>query len=790
MKRQLETSFLLAVVTLAMFSLLAGLIVSSTKATYVEGHITQDTTWTLVDSPYVVSKDITVDPTVTLTIEPGVEVKFGGKFTFYVQGTLYAVGTPNRPITFTSNSQTPQRGDWQSVMFQNTSSWSTLDHISVKYAADGVASENGKLTLRNSEIAFSEDNGIRILSSEIVVENSQISNNTAGISITGSNVVTVQNNTLRSNGVGISLSGTVSGVNIRQNIISLSSLSGIELGASSYSGLEVLYNTLSAGNSGFYVSGNASTTVTNNSVSYNKVGFYYAAGSSHVAHFNDIYGNELGMDVANLTVDASYNYWGDKTGPYHDLLNPEGKGNPVGGDGATIDFIFYLTNPVGQINLRPIANIRSDVKTVIPNQEVTLFATSSSDDGQVDQYLFDFGDGRNSGWTTLSVFVCKYSAVGTYYASVVVRDDFGVQSINGANVRIDVQNLASWLTVSVTPSELVVGSGKQISVSVRAMSAGLPVQDANISLFSIVGGSLAPTSGMTDSSGYFVAMFTAPVVPEKTFVRITASGSKPGYADGSGHESLEVLPILTVEVEMDVNAVKSEASLNVNVHVTHDSNSVANATVTLSSDSGGTFMPETGLTNASGFASFVFGAPSVTSGVNVTVTATASMAGYFEGRDATVVTVNPKVLVVELLVQPSRVDSGIETTMFIHVSEDGQPVEGADLTLSSSLEGTFSGTNVTDANGDAQVLFTAPETSSEANVTLTASASKTGYVDAPVAQASLMVNPLPGAVPWSFLGLSLTMWLLILIPVIAVVVVVVLIKMKIIVISRGEQEAE
>ena len=789
-KRQLETSFLLVVVTLAMFSLLAGLFVSPTKATYVEGHIAQDTTWTLVDSPYVVSKDIIVDPTVTLTIEPGVEVAFGGKFTLYVQGILYAVGMADRPITFTSNSQTPQRGDWQSVLFQNTSSWSTLDHTSIKYATDGITSERGKLTLKNSEITLSNDNGIRILDSEVVVESSQISSSPVGISITGSNVATVQNNTLRSNGVGISLTGAVSGVDIRQNTISLSSLSGIEFGAFSYSGLAVLYNTLSAGNFGFYMSGNASTAITNNSVSYNKVGFYYANGPSHVAHFNDIYGNELGMDVANMTVDASYNYWGDKTGPYHSLLNPEGKGNPVGGDGANLDFIFYLTNPVGQVNLRPTANIRSDVRTVRPGQDVTFFATSSSDDGQVDQYLFDFGDGRNSGWTTLSVFVYKYSAVGTYYASVIVMDDFGVQSINTANTRMDVQNLASSLTVSVTPSELVVGSGKQVSVSVRSTSAGLPVQDTNISLFSIIGGSFVPISGFTDSSGYFVTMFTAPVAAAKTSVRITASGSKAGYADGSGHESLEVLPILTVEVEMGVNAAKSEASLNVSVRVTHDSNSVANATVTLSSDGGGDFLPETGLTNASGFASFVFAAPSVTSSINITITAAASMAGYFEGRDQTVVTVNPRVLVVEVLVQPGRVDSGGAATVFIHVSEDGQPVEGADLTLSSSLEGAFSGANVTDANGDAQISFVSPGTTSEANVTLAVSASKAGYVDAPVAQASLMVNPLPGAGPWSFLGLSLTTWLLILIPVIAVIVVAVLIKLKIIVISRGEQEAE
>ena len=790
MKRQLETSFLLTVITLATLSLLAGLFVSSTKATYIEGHITEDTTWTMVDSPYVVSNDIFIDPNVTLAIEPGVEVKFGGSFTLHVQGTLYAVGMPQRPITFTSNSQFPQRGDWQSIWFQTTSSWSTLDHILVKYATDGIASENGKLTLRNSQVTLSNDNGLRIVNSEVVVENSEISDNMAGISITGNNVVTVQNNTLRSNGVGISLSGVVSGVSIMQNAILLNSMSGIEFSASSYSALEILYNSLSASNYGFYLSGSVGTTITNNSASYNKVGFYYAAGVSHVARFNDIYGNELGMDVGNVTVDASYNYWGDKTGPYHGLLNPQGKGNTVGGDGVNLDFIFYLTNPVGHINQRPTANIRSDVKTVRPGQDVTLFATASSDDGQVDQYFFDFGDGKNSGWTTLSVFVHRYSVVGTYYASVTVMDDFGVQSINVANVRLDVQNLASWLTVSVSPSGLVVGAGQQVSITVRATSGGAPVQSANITLFSIVGGAFTPESGLTDASGYFVTSFAAPNAVEKTHVRITASGSKAGYADGAGHENLEVLPILTVEVTPSLDAIKSEASLNVSVHVTHNSNFVANATVTLSSDSGGYFTPVTWLTDSSGFAAFVFTAPPVTSSLNVTITATAMKSDYYEGKSVAKVTVNPRVLVVEVTVQPSRVESGGSAAIFVHVTEDSEPVEGVTITFSSSADGAFSVDNATtDANGDAQLDFTSSQMTSETNATITVSAAKAGYVSAQN-ETYLMVNPVPGVGSWNFLGLSLTMWLLILIPVIVVVVIVVLIKMKIIVFSRGEQEAE
>ncbi|MFX0201414.1 MAG: hypothetical protein ACFFCW_35305, partial [Candidatus Hodarchaeota archaeon] len=49
-------------------------------ATNVSGHIGTDTTWTKAGSPYIVTSDISVygDTTtgVTLTIEPGVEVRF------------------------------------------------------------------------------------------------------------------------------------------------------------------------------------------------------------------------------------------------------------------------------------------------------------------------------------------------------------------------------------------------------------------------------------------------------------------------------------------------------------------------------------------------------------------------------------------------------------------------------------------------------------------------------------------------------------------------------------------
>ncbi|MDH5733889.1 MAG: right-handed parallel beta-helix repeat-containing protein, partial [Candidatus Bathyarchaeota archaeon] len=387
------------------------------SATYVEGEITQDTIWTLTDSPFVVSKDVTIYSGATLTMEPGIEVKFGGNFSLIVNGRLSAKGTQDNVITFTSNKDQPGASDWNTIQFSGTLQ-SELIYCSIKYATNGITVENGDIRIENCEISTNFRNGFTIVNSRAEVENNEITSNFEnGIYITGDNDVAIQNNTIRSNRNGIVLAGdSTTGVSITGNTVISNIESGIQLNAKDYNNVVILKNVLSANNHGFYVSGQASTYIRNNSISYNVIGISYrgvqnyAGIQAHEAHWNDIYGNELGVDILSgadiiVIVDAEYNYWGDESGPYHRSLNPDGKGNPVGGDGVNLDFVFFLTAPIGYINQRPTARLLTDKKVVLPNHAVTFIGTTSSDDRQVDQYFYDFGDGETSGWTSLSIFV-------------------------------------------------------------------------------------------------------------------------------------------------------------------------------------------------------------------------------------------------------------------------------------------------------------------------------------------------------------------------------------------------
>jgi len=145
--------------------------------TFVSGHITADTIWTLEGSPYMVTADVTVrhathsGPTATLTIEPGVEVRFAPGTGLYVgdyykykypqYGAILARGTEESPIVFTSSAGTPAPGDWKGFYFRppTNSGLTAFEHCLIEYGGavnnanlylDGVSPSITHTTVRES----------------------------------------------------------------------------------------------------------------------------------------------------------------------------------------------------------------------------------------------------------------------------------------------------------------------------------------------------------------------------------------------------------------------------------------------------------------------------------------------------------------------------------------------------------------------------------------------------------------------------------------------------------------
>ena len=180
------------------------------------------------------------------------------------------------------------------------------------------------------------------------------------------------------------------------------------------------------------------SNITENSVAYNQIGIRYnRVTQGNIAHYNDIYNNTYGMNVTlGATVNAENNYWGHPNGPYHPSVWPEGGGNPVNGNGIDLDFIPFLTTNQSSLNQRPTATLFSDKSTVDINETVTFSASGSTDDGFIEYYFFDFGDGTNSSWINSPTITHQYAEEGTYNATVIVMDDLGVVSTNTEQVKI------------------------------------------------------------------------------------------------------------------------------------------------------------------------------------------------------------------------------------------------------------------------------------------------------------------------------------------------------------------
>lgn len=158
--------------------------------------ITVDTDWD--NGVYWVKNSIDIDNGVTLTINPGVVVKFASDADIEAYGTLNAQGTEEDRIVFTSEKDdsyggntdgdpesVPERGDWRYLYLRNAGS--VIEHSILRFGGGSsgtIVIRDGLHTLNNLTLTNSGDSGIRFFSGNgsMVMSNITASaNNGSGI---------------------------------------------------------------------------------------------------------------------------------------------------------------------------------------------------------------------------------------------------------------------------------------------------------------------------------------------------------------------------------------------------------------------------------------------------------------------------------------------------------------------------------------------------------------------------------------------------------------------------------
>ncbi len=147
--------------------LLLSVSLTTIAQTSISGGIYSNATWTKLNSPYIVTDTVVVFPGVTLTIEPGVEVRFNNDIILECrQAKIVAIGSLNDPIKFTSNALNPTAGIWSGIHVNGGSMIPVFDFCTFDYA---------KMAIYNHHLA-----GTQNTTAEVRVSNSIFTNNISG----------------------------------------------------------------------------------------------------------------------------------------------------------------------------------------------------------------------------------------------------------------------------------------------------------------------------------------------------------------------------------------------------------------------------------------------------------------------------------------------------------------------------------------------------------------------------------------------------------------------------------
>ncbi len=267
---------------------------------------TTNTTWTPANSPYVLDGNVRVNAGVTLTIEPGVIVKFNGQFrTLTINGTLNAVGTAADHIIFTSYQDDSAGGDtngdgastagapgqWYHTSIEG--SGSQLGYIDIRYGGYGSAQGYAPIYVYGNGYGVTIDHAV-------------ISNNNQSAVVVGNRAsATIKNSTLSNNAYGVYVNaGTAS---IDHTTISNNSSRGMWFNLPTLTPAPATSTITSSditqnGGYGVYITANLDYPLAS-----------MPTGTTSNIYANNANGNQLYLAASFKRAEVNWrgNYWGD-----------------------------------------------------------------------------------------------------------------------------------------------------------------------------------------------------------------------------------------------------------------------------------------------------------------------------------------------------------------------------------------------------------------------------------------------------------------------------------------------